>query len=73
MKCPRCQTVNAVFTFQAEKQDRCGRCSNYSPQIIRCKHCDTTWCPPCWKLAIEPPAAKPQKPKHGIGDESFDI
>jgi len=72
MKCPRCQTVNTVFTFRSEKTDKCGRCSNFTPQIVKCKHCEASWCPPCWKVTTDP-AARPRKPRGGIGDEAFDI
>lgn len=73
MKCPRCHVANNVFTFQAEKTDKCGVCSNYALRIVKCQNCGMTWCPPHWQLAINPQPAKPQKPMRGIADDSFDI
>lgn len=72
MTCPGCRSVNTVFTFQAAKDDRCGRCSNYiRPTTVRCQACQTTWCPPCWKVTTTP--AAPKRPAAGIADESFEI
>lgn len=68
MRCPRCSKEGSVFMYDAQKTDRCGRCSSWTPKVIKCASCGASWCEPCW---TKPPA--PRKRMPGIADDQFTV
>lgn len=68
--CPR--DGGPVYMVQAEKTDRCIRCSNWSPQIVKCQKCGAQWCPKCWQSGAAH-GAVPPTPLKGIADEGFGV